>query len=60
MLYKIKKYKCFCLHETAIQIGLFVKDAGAHLERRAAGLTRVRVHGKDFTNYRWGYQVISF
>ncbi|XP_075648009.1 beta-galactosidase 16-like [Castanea sativa] len=32
-------------------------DAGAHLERRGAGLRRVRVHGKDFSNHRWGYQV---
>lgn len=39
------------------------KDAGAYLERRFAGLRRVRIQGKqqekDYTNYTWGYQVLS-
>ena len=43
---------------------LFVvlKDSGAYLERRVAGLRRVQIQSngslKDFTNHPWGYQVI--
>lgn len=59
MYWPIKLKQMLFFHVTAIQIGFFVKDAGAHLERRGAGIRRVRVHGKDFTNHRWGYQVIS-
>ncbi|XP_011003430.1 PREDICTED: beta-galactosidase 16-like [Populus euphratica] len=32
-------------------------DSGAYLERRVAGLRRVRIQNKDFTTYMWGYQV---
>ncbi|KAK2659455.1 hypothetical protein Ddye_005988 [Dipteronia dyeriana] len=32
-------------------------DSGAHLERRVAGIHRVRIQNKYFTNYNWGYQV---
>ncbi|KAE9608967.1 putative beta-galactosidase [Lupinus albus] len=32
-------------------------NSGAYLERRVAGLTAVKVQGKDFTNEPWGYQV---
>ncbi|KAL3592457.1 hypothetical protein D5086_011097 [Populus alba] len=32
-------------------------DSGAYLERRVAGLRRVRIQNKDFTTYTWGYQV---
>jgi hypothetical protein len=40
-----------------------VKDSGAFLENRAAGLRTVMIRDKqdnnDFTNYSWGYQVLS-
>ncbi|CAK7346941.1 unnamed protein product [Dovyalis caffra] len=32
-------------------------DSGAYLERKVAGLRRVRIQNKDFTTYTWGYQV---
>ncbi|KAJ6412639.1 hypothetical protein OIU84_005645 [Salix udensis] len=32
-------------------------DSGAYLERKVAGLHRLRIQNKDFTTYRWGYQV---
>ncbi|XP_020212974.1 beta-galactosidase 16 [Cajanus cajan] len=32
-------------------------NSGAYLERRVAGLYRVNVQGRDFTNQAWGYQV---
>ncbi|XP_027358432.1 beta-galactosidase 16-like [Abrus precatorius] len=32
-------------------------NSGAYLERRVAGLYRVKVQGRDFTNQAWGYQV---
>ncbi|WJX40193.1 Beta-galactosidase 16 [Trifolium repens] len=32
-------------------------NSGAYLERRVAGLRKVKVQGRDFTNYSWGYQV---
>ncbi|XP_044480377.1 beta-galactosidase 16-like isoform X2 [Mangifera indica] len=35
----------------------YLKDSGAYLERRVAGLRSVRVQDKYFTNYNWGYQV---
>lgn len=36
----------------------YLKDSGAYLERRVAGLRSVRVQDKYFTNYNWGYQVL--
>ncbi|KAJ7965525.1 Beta-galactosidase [Quillaja saponaria] len=39
----------------SVTVGL--PDSGAYLERKVAGLRRVRVQGRDFTNYTWGYQV---
>jgi hypothetical protein len=39
-----------------------MKDSGAFLESRVAGLRRVSIQDKEdfknFTNYPWGYQVI--
>ncbi|XP_027368337.1 beta-galactosidase 16-like [Abrus precatorius] len=32
-------------------------DSGAHLERRAAGLYKVTIDGRDLTHQSWGYQV---
>ncbi|KAJ6352714.1 hypothetical protein OIU76_001859 [Salix suchowensis] len=32
-------------------------DSGAYLERKVAGLRRLRIQNKDFTTYKWGYQV---
>ncbi|RDY08363.1 Beta-galactosidase 16 [Mucuna pruriens] len=32
-------------------------NSGAYLERRVAGLRRVKLQGRDFTNQAWGYQV---
>ncbi|XP_073225008.1 beta-galactosidase 16-like isoform X2 [Cicer arietinum] len=32
-------------------------NSGAYLERRVAGLRQVKVQGRDFTSYSWGYQV---
>ncbi|KAJ6774191.1 BETA-GALACTOSIDASE [Salix purpurea] len=32
-------------------------DSGAYLERKVAGLHRLRIQNKDFTTYKWGYQV---
>ncbi|KAK3230599.1 hypothetical protein Dsin_002480 [Dipteronia sinensis] len=32
-------------------------DSGAYLERRVAGIHRVRIQNKYFINYNWGYQV---
>lgn len=54
------KHKSFSLHEIVSQICFHTKDSGAFLEHRVAGLRRVRVQGKDFSNHPWGYQVISF
>ncbi|KAJ4700718.1 Beta-galactosidase [Melia azedarach] len=39
----------------SVTVGL--PDSGAYLERKVAGLRRVRVQDKSFTNYSWGYQV---
>ncbi|KAG8633151.1 hypothetical protein MANES_18G079900v8 [Manihot esculenta] len=39
----------------SVTVGL--PDSGAYLERKVAGLRTVKVQGKDFTNYEWGYQV---
>ncbi|XP_039003307.1 beta-galactosidase 6-like [Hibiscus syriacus] len=43
----------------SVTVGL--RDSGAYLERRAAGLRRVKIHdiqkSSDLTNYRWGYQI---
>ncbi|XP_043720717.1 beta-galactosidase 6-like [Telopea speciosissima] len=46
----------------SVMVGL--PDSGAYLERRVAGLRRVRIHQsnneaifQDFTNYSWGYTV---
>ncbi|XP_042491413.1 beta-galactosidase 6 isoform X2 [Macadamia integrifolia] len=45
----------------SVMVGL--PDSGAYLERRVAGLRRVRIHGnneadsQDFTNSSWGYTV---
>ncbi|KAJ4951079.1 hypothetical protein NE237_027911 [Protea cynaroides] len=46
----------------SVMVGL--PDSGAYLERRVAGLRRVRIQGKDdkadtqdFTNKSWGYEV---
>lgn len=43
----------------SVMVGL--PDAGAHLERRTAGLQRVMIQSdkksRDFTHYQWGYQV---
>ncbi|EEF42123.1 beta-galactosidase, putative [Ricinus communis] len=39
----------------SVTVGL--PDSGAYLERRVAGLHRVRIQNKDFTTYSWGYQV---
>lgn len=41
---------------------LYLKDSGAFLESRYAGLTKVTIQCSesyiyDFTNYTWGYQV---
>ncbi|TKY74249.1 Beta-galactosidase 16 [Spatholobus suberectus] len=33
------------------------QNSGAYLERRVAGLRRVKVQGRDFTNQAWAYQV---
>ncbi|KAJ9167194.1 hypothetical protein P3X46_021862 [Hevea brasiliensis] len=42
----------------SVMVGL--PDSGAHMERRAAGLSRVTIQdnqgNKNFTNYSWGYQ----
>ena len=35
-----------------------MKNSGAYLERRVAGLRSLKVQGRDFTNQAWGYQVI--
>lgn len=41
----------------------FLKDSGAFLESKFAGLKRVEIHCNEtdqfynFTNYAWGYQV---
>jgi hypothetical protein len=40
-------------------IYFYMKNSGAYLERRVAGLRKVKVQGRDFTNYSWGYQVIT-
>lgn len=32
-------------------------NSGAFLETRVAGLRKVEVQGRDFSNYSWGYQV---
>ncbi|KAG2399825.1 Beta-galactosidase 16 [Vigna angularis] len=32
-------------------------NSGAYLEHKVAGLNRVKVQGRDFTNQAWGYQV---
>ncbi|CAJ2667731.1 unnamed protein product [Trifolium pratense] len=32
-------------------------NSGAYLERKVAGLSKVKVQRRDFTNYSWGYQV---
>ncbi|EXB60111.1 Beta-galactosidase 16 [Morus notabilis] len=32
-------------------------NSGAYLERKVAGLRSVRIEGKDFSRYLWGYQV---
>lgn len=42
-----------------------MKDSGAYLESRFAGLTRVEIQCTekgiyDFANYTWGYQVEVF
>jgi len=34
-----------------------MKNSGAYLEHKIAGLSRVKVQGRDFTNQAWGYQV---
>ncbi|KAJ8762913.1 hypothetical protein K2173_023042 [Erythroxylum novogranatense] len=39
----------------SIMVGL--PDSGAYLERKVAGLRRVRIQNKDFTDIAWGYQV---
>ncbi|XP_035541969.1 beta-galactosidase 16-like [Juglans regia] len=39
----------------SVMVGL--PDWGAYLEHRVAGLRRVRVQSRDFTNSPWGYQV---
>ncbi|KAK8552415.1 hypothetical protein V6N12_041010 [Hibiscus sabdariffa] len=43
----------------SVTVGL--RDSGAYLESRAAGLRRVKIHdiqkSTDLTYYRWGYQV---
>ncbi|KAF2296701.1 hypothetical protein GH714_001335 [Hevea brasiliensis] len=39
----------------SVTVGL--PDSGAYLERKVAGLHTVRIQHKDFTNYKWGYQV---
>ncbi|XP_019051572.1 PREDICTED: beta-galactosidase 16 isoform X2 [Nelumbo nucifera] len=44
----------------SVMVGL--PDSGAYLERRVAGLRRVRIQGtgkwlQDFSKYQWGYQV---
>ncbi|PNX94525.1 beta-galactosidase 16-like protein [Trifolium pratense] len=31
-------------------------NSGAYLERKVAGLSKVKVQRRDFTNYSWGYQ----
>lgn len=36
----------------------YLKNSGAFLERRVAGLRKVNVQGRDLTSYAWGYQVI--
>ncbi|KAH9691284.1 Beta-galactosidase 16 [Citrus sinensis] len=37
--------------------GALLSDSGAFLERKVAGVHRVRVQDKSFTNCSWGYQV---
>ncbi|XP_042025331.1 beta-galactosidase 16-like [Salvia splendens] len=39
----------------SIMVGL--PDSGAHMERIAAGLEKVRIGEKDLSNLSWGYQV---
>jgi len=39
-------------------IYFYVKNSGAYLEHKVAGLSGVKVQGRDFTNQAWGYQVI--
>ena len=36
-----------------------MKDSGAFLERKVAGLRRVKVNGMDFAKNLWGYQVTT-
>lgn len=40
------------------ELKFYVKDNGAYLERRDYGLHSVKIDGKDFSTYAWGYQVI--
>ncbi|KAL5779420.1 hypothetical protein ACOSQ2_010157 [Xanthoceras sorbifolium] len=42
----------------SVTVGL--QDSGAHLERKIAGVRRVRIQDTYFTNYNWGYQVGLF
>lgn len=39
-------------------IYFYMKDSGAYLEQRVAGLRKVKVQGRDFTSAPWGYQVV--
>ncbi|XP_015576407.2 beta-galactosidase 16 [Ricinus communis] len=43
----------------SVMVGM--PDSGAYMERRAAGLRKVKIQekegNKEFTNYSWGYQV---
>ncbi|KAE8100698.1 hypothetical protein FH972_018566 [Carpinus fangiana] len=48
-------------HVSLLSVMVGLPDSGAFLERRVAGLRRVRIQDKEdfknFTNYPWGYQV---
>lgn len=48
-----------CIH-IEVKLNFNVKDSGAYLERRDYGLHSVKIDGKDFNTYAWGYQVIFF
>lgn len=37
-----------------------VKDSGAYLEHKTAGIQSVTIQNEDLNNYQWGYQVMIF
>lgn len=41
-------------------INFNLKDGGAYMERRFAGLRSVKIQDKDLNKFPWGYRVITF